>query len=408
MRERTVEDVRADFPILDRPVHGKRLVYLDNAATTQRPRQVIEAMTRFYEETNANVHRSIHHLGERATELYIGAHTKAGAFVGGAAEECVFTKNATEALNLVAYAWARRHLESGDDVLVTRMEHHSNFVPWQAIAKEKGARLRIAELTKEGDVDVEDFKAKCTARTKVASFTGMSNVLGTLPPVRELAEVARDRGAVSVCDGAQLVPHRKVDVARLGVDFLAFSGHKMLGPTGIGVLWGRREILELMEPFLYGGEMIRRVRDDATTWNELPWKFEAGTPNIAEGVGLAAAIDYLEGLGMDWVERHERDLVEYGHRRLLDVPGLQILGPPASRRGGVLAFTLGDVHAHDLASLMDDGGVAIRAGHHCAQPLMDHLGLASAARASFYVYNTRAEVDALVEALTRARGVFGA
>lgn len=416
---RSVEDVRKDFPILDVRVHGKPLVYLDNAATTQKPRAVIDAMTRYYEETNANVHRSIHTLGERATEQYVDAHRIVGEFIGAAAEECVFTKGTTESLNLVAYAWGRRNLAAGDEVLVTRLEHHSNFVPWQQIGRDAGARLRIAELTPEGELDVEDFKAKVTRRTKVVSVTGMSNVMGTVPPVRELAEMAHDAGALVVCDGAQLVPHRRVDVARLGVDFLAFSGHKMLGPTGIGVLWGRREVLERMDPFLYGGEMIRRVKDDATTWNDLPWKFEAGTPNIAEGVGLAAAVRYLQTLGMDWVERHEADLTHYAYHRLLEVPGVSILGPPvdargedperaARRRGGVLAFTFGDVHAHDLASLLDAEGVAIRAGNHCAQPLMDSLGVASTARASFSVYNTRGEVDALAAALERARAVFAA
>ncbi|HVL48488.1 MAG TPA: cysteine desulfurase [Candidatus Thermoplasmatota archaeon] len=402
-----VERVRKDFPILDRMVKGRRLVYLDSAATTQKPTPVLEAMARYYARSNANVHRSIHTLGEEATEAYVGAHETVARFIGARGlEEIVFTKNCTEAINTVAYAWGLTNLERGDEVVVTRMEHHANFVPWQQIARAKGATLRIAPLDAEGRVDLEAYGALLGRRTKIVAFTGMSNVLGTITPAREMIRMAHDAGAVALVDGAQSVPHTKTDVRALDADFLAFSGHKMLGPTGIGVLYGKMDLLERMPPFQFGGEMIRRVEDENSSWNDLPWKFEAGTPMIAEAIGLAAAVDYLNGLGMDNVREHEERLVAKAYAALAAVPGVTLYGPkPGPERGGVVAFNVEGAHAHDLASLFDDAGIAVRAGHHCAQPLMRELDVPSAARASFYVYNTEAEVEALASAVARAREV---
>ncbi len=403
-----VATVRKDFPVLARKVHGEKdLVYLDSAATSQKPRAVIDAMTRFYERSNANVHRSIHELGEEATNLYVAAHEDAARFVGAAsAEEIVFTKNCTEALNLVAYAWGLSNLRPGDEVVISLMEHHSVIVPFQQIAKRTGATLRVAPLTPTGELDLDALAGILNRRTRLVVITGMSNVLGTITPVREWTRMAHEVGALAAVDAAQSVPHSPTDVATLGCDFLAASGHKMLGPTGIGLLYGKRDVLAATPPFLYGGEMIRRVTHAETTWNDLPWKFEAGTPAIAEAVGLSAAIAYLGKIGLADVERHEADLTRYAFERLAEVPNLTIYGPPPKKRGGVVAFAFPDVHAHDLASLLDEDGVAIRAGHHCAQPLMEHLDVASTARASFYLYNTRADVDALVHALVKARKVF--
>jgi cysteine desulfurase/selenocysteine lyase len=399
---------RQDFPILQRRLaNGKPLVYLDNAATTQKPTQVLEAMDRFYRETNANVHRSIHELGERATELYVQAHERVARFLGaGSMEEIVFTKNCTEALNLVAYAKGMRELQPGDEVVVSQMEHHSNFVPWLEACRRTGAHLRIAPLTRSGELDLDAYAKLLTRRTRLVAITAMSNVLGTLVDVKRVTSLAHEVGATVLVDGAQSVPHQPTDVRSTGEDFLAFSGHKMLGPTGIGVLYGRRGALEAMEPFLFGGEMIGRVTNEGATWNELPWKFEAGTPVIAEAIGLHAAIDYLDGADLRAVHEHERKLVALAYEKLAKVPGVHILGPPADRRGGLVAFEMEGIHAHDLASLLNDQGVAVRAGHHCAQPLMERLGVASSVRASFYLYNTTADVDALLAAIARAREVF--
>ncbi|MHB8604433.1 MAG: aminotransferase class V-fold PLP-dependent enzyme [Thermoplasmatota archaeon] len=403
-----VKAIRKDFPILERKVRGKPLVYLDNAATTQRPVQVIEAMNDFYRNHNANVHRSIHLLGEEATEMYVGAHAKVAEFIRApSAEEIIFTKNCTEALNLVAYAWGLRKLKPGDEVVVSLMEHHSNFVPWQQICKMTGAKLVVAPITATGELDMAAYAALLKrGTTKMVALTAMSNVLGTITAIKEAVRLAHEVGALALVDGAQSVPHVPTDVKDMDADFLAFSGHKMLGPTGIGVLFGKREILEKMDPFLFGGEMILRVTVAETKWNVLPWKYEAGTPNICEGVGLAAAIDYLTKLGMANVQQHERELTRYAMKRLADVKGITIYGPPAEKRGGVVSFTMEDIHAHDLASLIDEAGVAIRAGHHCAQPLMQHLDIPSAARASFYIYNEPHEVDVLAEVLENSRGVF--
>src|SRR5581483_366615 len=389
--------VRRDFPILDRKVSGgKPLVYLDNAATTQKPTQVIDAMDRYYRETNSNVHRSIHELGERATEQYVAAHERVAEFIGASSyEEIVFTKNCTEALNLVAYSRGLRELKPGDEVVISQMEHHSNFVPWLEVCRLTGAKLRIVPLTPEGMLDLAPQEAALSRRTRRVSLTAMSNVLGTITPVKEIVKLGHEAGATVIIDGAQSVPHSATDVRATGEDFLAFSAHKMLGPTGIGVLYGRREKLLEMEPFLFGGEMIGRVTNEGATWNDLPWKFEAGTPVIAEAVGLHAAIDYLDALGMDAIHQHERKLVERAFERLAHLP-VKIIGPPPSKRGGLVAVEMEGIHAHDLASLLNDQGVAVRAGHHCAQPLMNALGIASTVRASFYVYNTPAEVDAFV------------
>lgn len=403
-----VAQIRKDFPILERKLtNGKPLVYLDNAATTQKPVQVLDAMDRYYRETNANVHRSIHELGERATEQYVAAHERVAEFIGaGSSEEIIFTKNATEALNLVAYSKGFHELKPNDEVVISQMEHHSNFVPWLEVCKATGAKLRIAPLTTEGELDMAAYAAMLSRKTRLVSMTAASNVMGSLVDTKRVASLAHEVGAEVLIDGAQSVPHLPTNVRASGEDFLAFSAHKMLGPTGIGVLYGRREVLHKMHPFLFGGEMIASVTNEGATWNELPWKFEAGTPNIAEAIGLAAAIDYLDNIGISNVHEHERRLVEHAYERLTKIPGLRILGPPAARRGGLVAFELEGIHAHDLASLLNDQGVAIRAGHHCAQPLMQTLGIASTARASFYLYNTTAEVDALASALERAREVF--
>src|SRR5438067_812503 len=403
-----VARLRRDFPILERELaNGKPLVYLDNAATTQKPAQVIDAMDRFYRETNSNVHRSIHELGERATQTYVAAHERVARFVHASSmEEIVFTKNCTEAINLVAYSLGFRTLQKGDEVVITQMEHHSNFVPWLEVCRLTGAKLRIVPLTAGGELDMDALAAALNHRTRLVAVTAASNVLGALVDVKRVAQLAHAVGATVLIDAAQWVPHAKTDVRAWDADLVAFSGHKMLGPTGIGVLYGKRALLERMDPFLYGGEMIGRVSNEGATWNDLPWKFEAGTPVIAEAIGLHAAIDYLNAIGIENVHEHERALVRRAFDVLGKVPGVRILGPPADHRAGLVAFEMEGIHAHDLASLLNDSGVAVRAGHHCAQPLMQALGIQSAARASFYLYNTPDEVDALGHALERARKVF--
>ncbi|HUR68890.1 MAG TPA: cysteine desulfurase [Candidatus Thermoplasmatota archaeon] len=403
-----VSRIRKDFPILQRTLsNGKPLVYLDNAATTQKPVQVLDAMDGFYRETNSNVHRSIHELGERATELYVLAHERVAEFVGAkGAEEIVFTKNCTEALNLVAYSKGLRELKPGDEVVISQMEHHSNFVPWLEVCRITGARLRIAPLTKEGRLDLAAYRSLLSRKTRIVAMTAMSNVLGTVVPVKEVSKLAHEVGAKVLIDAAQSVPHVKADVASSGEDFAAFSAHKMLGPTGIGVLYGKKEEFLAMEPFLFGGEMIGSVTNEGATWNELPWKFEAGTPVIAEAVGLHAAIDYLDAVGMENIVAHEHKLVEHAFKAIAAVPDTRIIGPGPAHRGGLVAVEMEGIHAHDLASLLNDQGVAVRAGHHCAQPLMQTLGIASTARASFYLYTTREEVDAFAAALLKAREVF--
>jgi cysteine desulfurase / selenocysteine lyase len=402
-----VEVVRKDFPILDTTWNGKPLVYLDSANTSQKPRQVIDRLVRFYEEENANVHRAVYALSERATAAYEGARHACARFIGApSVRSIVFTKGTTEAINLVRYSWARLNVRAGDEVLVTDMEHHSNLVPWQLLCQESGAVLRHLPLDDSGRWRTDLVPEFVTERTKLVCVSLMSNVLGTINPVREISDAAHAMGALVLVDAAQAAPHLPFDVADLDADFLAFSAHKMCGPTGAGVLYGREELLEEMPPFHGGGEMIREVWSDRATYNEIPYKFEAGTPNVAQAVGMGAAIEYLEALGMDEVRAHEIELTSYALERI-SAGDTTVYGPPsANERGGVIAFNVGDVHAHDLATIVDQEGICIRAGHHCAQPLMRKLGVAATARASFYVYNTKEEVDALVGALDTARGWF--
>ncbi len=401
--------IRADFPILDQEAHpGKRLVFLDSAASSQKPRQVIDAMTAYYTHDHANVHRGIHTLSERATDAYEGAREKIRAFINARSHrEIIFTRNTTESINLVAGSWGRANLGPGDAVVLSVMEHHSNIVPWQILAAERGFTIRYIPVTATGELDLDAYAAFLRDDpVKLVSVMHVSNVLGTVNPVAAMIQQAHEAGALFMIDGAQSVPHLAVDVQALDVDFLAFSSHKMAGPTGLGVLYGKRALLEEMPPYMGGGEMIRRVTLEGSQWNDLPHKFEAGTPAIAEAVGLGAAVDYLSALGMDKVLAHERIIVEYAMDRLAEVPGLTIYGPDTDRRNGVTTFSLKDMHAHDLAQLLDAEGVAIRAGHHCAMPLHQHLGVPATARASFYVYNTKADVDALVEAIYNARKLF--
>jgi len=403
-----VEEIRHDFPILEREVNGKRLIYLDNAATSQKPRQVIQALTGYYERHNANIHRGVHRLAEEATAAYEEARQKVGCFIGAPdTRALIFTRGTTESINLIAHAWGRKFLREGDEVVLTEAEHHSNLVPWQLAAQATGAKLRFIPIQDDGTLDLEEAERLIGPKTGLVGCIHASNVVATINPVEKLAELAHENHALMLVDGAQSAPHLPVDVEALGCDFFACSGHKMLGPTGVGVLWGRPEILEEMDPFMGGGEMIREVHLDHSTWNDLPYKFEAGTMNIAQAVGLGAAVDYLDELGMENVREHERWLGEYAHRRLSEIEGITVYGPEKDRTG-LVSFSLPDVHPHDLSQLLDEEGVAIRSGHHCAQPLMRRLGVAATARASFYLYNTDEEVDALVEALVGAREFFGA
>ena len=404
-----VDTIRKDFPILGREIHGKNLVYLDNAATSQKPRSVIDAITRYYEEYNSNVHRGIHTLSEEATDGFEQARLKVARFIKAPSTRgVIFVRNTTEAINLVAQAWARKRLKPGDEILLSRMEHHSNLIPWQMVASETGAKLRFIHLNVNGTMNLSNIDELINDRTRLVAVSHMSNVLGTINPVRQLADLAHARGALMLADGAQSVPHMPVDVNELGCDFLAFSGHKMLGPTGTGVLWGRESILEEMDPFMGGGSMILEVSCETATWNEIPQKFEAGTPDVAGAIGLGAAIDYLQQLGMENVRRHEVEVTTYALDRLSSVEDLMIFGPMDPEvRGGVISFNLLDVHPHDLGTILDQEGVAIRAGHHCCQPLMKWLDVSATARASFYVYNRPDEVDALVSALNKAREMLG-
>ena len=404
------QQIKKDFPILDQEVNGHPLVYLDNGATSMKPAAVIDELSRFYREDNANVHRSVHTLGQRATELYEGAREKLADLLGAPGPRgIVFTKSATESLNLIAYAWGRHNLTEGDEVLVTEMEHHSNLVPWQLACRDTGATLKAVPVNDGATLDLAEFSKLLTERTKVVAVTHVSNVLGTINPVAEIAAKAHEAGAIVVCDGAQAVPHMSVDVQALECDFYVGTGHKMCAPTGIGFLWGREDILESMEPFHGGGEMILDVWIDHATYNEIPYKFEAGTPPIAGVIGLGAAIDYLNGIGMKAIHDHEVDLTKYALSALSDVPGITIYGPQdASRKGGLVSFSLDDVHAHDVGTICDSFGVAVRAGHHCAKPLMRKLGVPATTRASFYIYNTPEDVDRLVEAVTECVKMFGA
>jgi cysteine desulfurase/selenocysteine lyase len=402
-----VDAVREDFPILDREVNGGPLVYLDNAATSQTPRQVVESITEYYYEYNANVHRGIHQLSQEASIAYEEAHDTVAEFIGAdGREEVVFTKNTTEAMNTVAYAWGLNELGPGDEVVLTEMEHHASLVTWQQIAKRTGATCKYIPITEDGYLDMDAAAEMITDDTEMVSVVHVSNTLGVTNPVGELAGLAHDHDALVFADAAQSVPNRPIDVKDLDVDFLAFSGHKLCGPTGSGVLYGKEHVLEEMEPYLYGGDMIVKVTFEESQWNELPWKFEAGTPSISEGIALAEACDYLSDIGMERVQHHEEQLAEYAYDELTALGDVEVYGPPGDDRAGLVAFNLNGVHAHDLSSIVNDYGVAIRAGDHCTQPLHDVLGVGASARASFYLYNTESEVDALVEAVDEARQLF--
>lgn len=401
--------VKSDFPILQQLTNGKPLTYLDSAASSQKPTVVIEALDAYYRASNANIHRGVYHLSEHATALYDSARDTVARFINAPdARECIFVRNTTEGLNLVAYSWGRANLNPGDTVVLSLLEHHSNIVPWQIVAAERGATVRYIDIDDDGRLRLDQLDHYLrTERVKLVGITHVANAIGTINPVEEIVAKAHAGGALVLLDGAQSVPHMPVDVRQLGVDFLAFSGHKMLGPMGIGVLWGRRELLEAMPPFLGGGDMIRTVTVSGSTWADIPSKFEAGTPSVGDAVGLGAAIDYLTALGMDAVRAHEQEITAYALDRLQDVPGITLYGPVGDDRAGVVSFTMGDAHPHDIASILDGEGIAIRAGHHCAQPLMDRLGVVATARASFYVYNNEEDVDRLVDALATVHRIFG-
>lgn len=402
------EALRTDFPILDQTVNDERLVYLDNAATAQRPNQVVQALVDFYQQDNANVHRGVHTLAERATADYEAARGKVQKFINAAdTAEIVFTKGTTDGLNLIASTYGEANVNAGDEIVISIMEHHSNLIPWQQLAIKKHATLKFIGLTADGELDMADAAEKITDHTKIVAIAHASNVMGTVTPIKQLAELAHQHGAVMVADGAQAVPHMPVDVQELDVDFYAFSGHKMLGPTGIGVLYGRKALLQAMPPYQYGGEMIGFVHQQSSTWAELPWKFEAGTQNIAGAIGLGAAVDYLTKLGMTSVQKHEQELVDYLLPKLIAMPGITVYGPQdPAKHTGVIAFNLENLHPHDVATALDMEGIAVRAGHHCAQPLMDALGLVATARASLYIYNTQADADQLLTSLQATKEFF--
>lgn len=404
-----VDTVRKDFPILGREINGRPLVYLDSAATSQKPLVVIDALVDYYSRYNANIHRGIHSLGEEATNAYEGVRVKIKRFINARdAHEVVFTRNTTEAVNLVAATYGRQHILAGDEILLSPLEHHSNLIPWQILAQERDAQLIYCDLTEDGRVCMESVARKLTARTKIVAITLTSNVLGTIVPIKEISRLAHQVGAVVFVDGAQGLPHMPVSVQDLDCDFFAFSMHKMLGPTGVGVLWGRAEILEAMPPYMHGGNMISSVWRDRVIYNQVPWRFEAGTPNIADVVASGVALDYLSKLGMENVRRHELELCRYALEKFREIEGMTIYGPhSAEDRAGVFSFNLNGVHAHDLGQIVNEEGIAIRVGHHCCQPLMRDLDLPGAARASFYVYTTKPEIDLLVTALERARKVLG-
>ncbi|HEV2037249.1 MAG TPA: cysteine desulfurase [Candidatus Eremiobacteraceae bacterium] len=406
LTEAEVARIRADFPILKERPHGKPLVFLDSAASSQKPIQVIEAMDDYYRRYHANIHRGIYHISELATEAYEDARAKVARFIGSpCAAECIFVRNATEGLNLVAYAWGRTNIKKGDVILATEMEHHSNLVPWQILAQEKEAKLRFVPITSDGRLDLTNLD-ELLKGVKLFAFTAVSNTLGTINPVKELSARARAAGAISVVDACQAVPRMPVDVTDWQCDFMAFSSHKMLGPTGIGVLWGRKELLDSMPPFMSGGGMINVVRYESSTYADVPARFEAGTPAIAEAVGLGAAVDYLETIGMDRVHAYEMELAKLALEKLSAETNVIIYGPGIAYRTGVISMTVGDIHAHDLASILDREGICVRAGHHCNQPLMEKLGVPATTRASFYIYNTPAEIDALIAGIDKAKRIF--
>ncbi len=404
-----VQVVRNDFPILARQVaSGARLVYLDSTATSQKPLAVIEAMNDFYRRSNANIHRGVHTLAEESTALYEQAREKIARFINApSARQVIYTRNATEAINLVVYAWGRSQLKAGDLVVLTEMEHHSNLVPWQILAAERSLELAFIPVTEDGLLDLDAYRSLLERMPKLVAFTHVSNVLGTINPAQEIIRLAHQAGAVTLVDGAQSVPHLQVDVQALDADFLVFSAHKMCGPTGIGVLYGKAHLLEAMPPFIGGGDMIKEVKLRSFRPNVLPHKFEAGTPAIAEAVGFGAAVDYLSGIGMPAIAAHEREMIAYALDRLEEIPGLRVFGPPAEKRGGVAAFVLDGVHPHDVAQILDREGIAVRAGHHCAQPLHEKFGIPATTRASFYLYNTCEEIDLLVDGIYKVKKLFG-
>ncbi len=404
-----LKEIRKDFPILDRETRpGVRVTYLDSTATSQKPVQVIDAMNDYYRHSNANIHRGVHTLAEEATSMYEGAREKIAKFINAsAAREIIYTRNTTESINLVAYSWARANLKSGDLIILTEMEHHSNLVPWHMLQSERGVELDFIPVTEEGLLDLEVYQSLLSRRPKLISFTHMSNVLGTINPAAEIIRLGHEAGAIVLVDGAQSVPHLSVDVQALDADFYAFSAHKMCGPTGIGVLYGKSALLEAMPPFLGGGDMIKEVKLRSFRANSLPHKFEAGTPAIAEAIGFGAAVDYLSNLGMDKIAAHEHEITEYALERLEEIPGVKLFGPSADKKGGVAAFTLEGVHPHDVAQILDRDGVAVRAGHHCAQPLHEKFGIPATSRASFYLYTTKEEVDLLVGGLYKVKEMFG-
>ncbi|MBK8934482.1 MAG: cysteine desulfurase [Chloroflexi bacterium] len=403
-----VEKIRADFPILSVEAYpGVPLVYLDSAASSQKPEVVLAAMDAYYRQINANVHRGIHRLSEDATNAYETARLKIAHFVHAPDEsQIIYVRNATEGFNLVAYSWGRQNIQAGDEILLTEMEHHANLVPWQMLAEEKGAVVRYIPFLADGTLDLSRLDGLLTERTKLFSFTAVSNVFGTINPVRQLVDAGHVVGAVVMVDAAQAVPHTAVDVQAWDCDFMTFSGHKMCGPTGIGILYGKRRLLESMPPFMGGGDMIRRVTLEGSTWNDLPWKFEAGTPSIAEGIGLGTAVDYLAGIGMDNIHAHEQFITHYALEALSEIKGITLYGPPASQRAGVATFTIQGIHPHDISEVVDKDGIAIRAGHHCAMPLHLRLNVSATARASFYLHTTTQEIDKLVASLNRTRKLF--
>jgi cysteine desulfurase / selenocysteine lyase len=406
---RTVADIRNDFPILSRQVHGKPLVYLDSTASSQKPRAVIDAMSTYYQHSHANVHRGVYELSEEATAAMEQARLKVARFINARqGKQIIFTRNTTESINLVAYSWGGANIHADDLIILTEMEHHSNLIPWQLLAERTGAQLEFIPITEDGFLQLDVYEQLLQQQPKLVAFTHMSNVLGTINPAKQMIAQAHAAGATVLVDAAQSVPHLPVDVQDLDADFLCFSGHKMLGPTGIGVLYGKRELLEAMPPFMGGGDMIGKVSLRKSTWNELPWKFEAGTPAVAEAIGEGVAVDYLNELGMENVMQHEQAITSYAMQQLQAIPEVTIYGPrSADKRGGVISFTLADIHPHDLASILDQElGVAIRAGHHCAQPLMEYYDLAATARASFYVYTLPEEIDVLVQGLHKALEIF--
>ena len=401
--------IREDFPVLKREVRpGVPLIYLDSTATSQKPQVVIDAMNTFYREHNANIHRGIHTLAEESTAMYESARERIAAFINApSARQLIYTRNATESINLVAYTWGRANLQPGDVVILTEMEHHSNLVPWQILAAERDLRLEFIPVTNDGLLDLEAYRKLLELEPRLVAFTQMSNVLGTITPAAEIIRMAHAAGAITLVDAAQSVPHFPVDVQALDADFFVFSGHKMLGPTGIGILYGRKQLLEAMPPFMGGGDMIKRVHLRSFAPNEIPYKFEAGTPAIAEAIGLGVAVDYLRATGMDAIHEHEKEMVSYALDRLDEIPGVSVFGPPAEYRGGVISFTLAGVHPHDISQILDSEGIAIRAGHHCAMPLHEKFNIPATARASFYLYNDFSEIDRLADAINKVKDIFG-